>query len=68
MRAMQEPKVGERRATTEFAHAAAGDQPTDAPPDSTWTVEEWDGIRWRKVGSARGERDRDRLLKPEQAN
>lgn len=63
---MNEPTVGERRATTLIGHALFGDSPAEPGPDSTWTVEEWDGVRWRKVGQAKGDQERDRLLHPEQ--
>ncbi|TAL20514.1 MAG: hypothetical protein EPN99_09120 [Frankiales bacterium] len=56
--------MGARRATALFGHAAVGQQPTGAPSDSTWTVEEWDGTRWRKVATAKGDKERDRLLNP----
>lgn len=61
---MTEPEVGERRASTEWGEALFGDSPREPPSDATWSVEEWDGTRWRKVGTARGERERDRLLHP----
>lgn len=45
----QEPRVGDRRASTQYGIAA---------------VEEWDGTHWRRVGSAKGDQERDRMLLP----
>ena len=53
--------MGERRATTLHGDGLLGERlpPSD---DAEWNVEEWDGSRWRFVGKAKGDRERDRLL------
>jgi hypothetical protein len=56
------PAKGERRATTYYGVAPFGDTRPEPPADAVWTVEEWDGSRWRAVGTARSNADRDRLL------
>lgn len=58
-----EPQVGERRASTLYRDATFDDNGSP-PPDAVWTVDEWDGSRWRRIGTAKGDRERDRMLWP----
>jgi hypothetical protein len=60
----QEPRVGDRRASTQYGITAFADETPEPPVDALWTVEEWDGTHWRPVGSAKGDQERDRMLLP----